>query len=200
MYKGRIIVQRKTFDVIPLIDVTNDQSNLSENIPTLIIGKKFAESIYGADNVKVLDRKINENVYWAYSKTENRDDFTKSISSFEELILSRIKNDVKYSYFNIFIEKLSKIKKFIAFINGEFEKYIFIRKNCLYIFYNNNVIGISLNDLQFIGVSVEKVYKVLYRNKYNHIIKNSEFISDSLKKYVYNNNIVIPYIYFLLNN
>ena len=55
---GRIITKNKNIDTLDFVDVTEHIGNIDNFIPTLIVGKKNAEEIYGKDNVKVLDKKI----------------------------------------------------------------------------------------------------------------------------------------------
>jgi hypothetical protein len=66
---GRIISNKENIDTLDFVDVTENIGSIDNFIPTLIIGKKKAEEIYGKDNIKVLDKKISQNVSWTFDKT-----------------------------------------------------------------------------------------------------------------------------------
>ena len=66
MYIGRIITNAKKIDFFEFIDKTNDTSKIDSTIPTLIVGKGLAESMFGKDKVKILDRQLGKNLYWTY--------------------------------------------------------------------------------------------------------------------------------------
>ena len=53
MYIGRVITNSKKIEVLDFIDKTADVSKVNGDIPTLIVGKSFAESIYGKENVRI---------------------------------------------------------------------------------------------------------------------------------------------------
>jgi hypothetical protein len=46
---GRIITKNKNIDTLDFVDVTSDISSIDNFVPTLIIGKKQAEEIYGKE-------------------------------------------------------------------------------------------------------------------------------------------------------
>ena len=76
MYIARIIcTNRSVFDdldkYIEVVEFTDD-IRITNEIPTLIVSKKLAEKLYGKENVKVLNKTICENIFWTYSKMENR--------------------------------------------------------------------------------------------------------------------------------
>ena len=83
-YIGRIITNSKTVDTLDYVEVTNNKCDLDFSIPTLIIGKKNAIDLFGEEKIKVLDRKIKENVYWTYGKTEKRNVYEEDLWKFNK--------------------------------------------------------------------------------------------------------------------
>lgn len=199
-YIGRIITKSKNVETIDFVEVTDNKSLIEDcTIPTLIIGKKNVEELVGKENVRFLDKKISNNLYWTFAKTEQRNEYEKDLKSFNNMLINKLINNVQYKFFNIFTESLARIKQLIRFINSTREKIIYISNNMLYIYYENKVCGVSLTDLSYIGVKRDKVLKKLKSNSYNKIITNDYFLTNAIKKQINSSKILIPYMYFLEN-
>lgn len=198
MALGRIITKLENIDTIDFVDVTNDFSSIDDCIPTLVIGKKNAEDFFGKDKIKVLDRRITHNVSWTYSKTERRNEFENDLKSFNNNLIKLLNKKIKYEYFNIFTEPLSRIKKLLNFIKtNKKDKYIYITDNHIYMYYQSMTYGISLNDISYVGINVNKILKIIKGNQYNHIINNEDFLSKKMRQIIKNNKILVPYLYLL---
>lgn len=200
MYLGRIITKSKNVDTIEFVDVTNDKS-LAKNctIPTLIIGKKNAQELVGKENVHFLDKKITNNLYWTFAKTEQRNEYENDLKSFNNMLMNNIVNSVQYKYLNIFTEPLGKIKKFIAFMRNSNDKVVYLSSDMMYVYCKKTVYGVSMNDLQYIGITRDKIYRKLKQNQHNTIITNNYFLTKGIKKYINGSKILVPYIFFLQN-
>lgn len=194
---GRIITKNKNIDTLDFVDVTENIGSIDNFIPTLIIGKKKAEEIYGKDNIKVLDKKISQNVTWTFDKTERRNEYERDLKQFNDSLIKIVRKNVKYEFFNIYIEPISRIKKLISFIKSSKIKYIYIFNDIIYMYYNNIVYGISLNDIEYLGISKNKILKLLKTNTSNIMIENSDFLSKKMKSLIKEDKILIPYFYFL---
>lgn len=195
---ARIITKFENIDTFDFVDVTNDFSSIDDCVTTLVIGKKNAEDFFGKDKIKVLDRNITPNISWTYDKTERRSEFERDLKKFNDNLIKTVTKNIKYEYFNIFTEPISRIKKLINFIkNNKLEKYIYITDNHIYIYYRFNVFGISLNDISYLGINIDKVLNIIKSNKHNYIIYNIDFLSQKMKQIVKNNKILVPYFYFL---
>lgn len=194
---GRIITKNKNIDTLDFVDVTECIGNIDNFIPTLIVGKKNAEEIYGKDNVKVLDKKITQNVTWTFDKTERRNEYERDLKQFNDSLIKTVRKNIKYEFFNIYIEPISRIKKLISFIKSSKIKYIYIFNDIIYMYYNNIVYGISLNEIEYLGISKNKILKLLKTNTSNIMIENSDFLSKKMKSLIKEDKILIPYFYFL---
>ena len=76
-YLGRVITNGRKINTIDFVDKTSKYDSIDTSIPTLIIGKALAEKIYGKDKIHILTKKIEDNVFWTYSKTEKRQKYEK---------------------------------------------------------------------------------------------------------------------------
>ena len=70
----------------------------------------------------------------------------------------------------------------------------------VYMLLNKTVVGVSFDELEYIGISRDKVIERIKSNKNNKIINNDYFISKNMCKYLNNDRIIIPYVYFLAKN
>ena len=199
MFIGKILTKNKKFKPWDFFE-KSDSFTVDSNIPTLIIGRSLAEDIYGKDKIKVLNKQIENNVYWTFGKTERRVDYEDDVFKFYVNTINRIEKNVDYIYFNIFKETKDNVKYFFRWLYGNDEKYIFMDKNHLYIYYNNIVYGISLEDVNYYGGNKGQVLEKIKNNINNHFIDNTSFLSDEIKKYIKDYKIIVPYLYYLFKN
>jgi hypothetical protein len=68
----------------------------------------------------------------------------------------------------------------------------------LYIFYDNNILGISLRMLKYIKIDIKKIFRLLYKNKNNIIYNTDSFLTNEMKKVITNKKYVIPYFISIL--
>lgn len=194
---GRIISNKENIDTLDFVDVTENIGSIDNFIPTLIIGKKKAEEIYGKENIKVLDKKITNNVSWTFDKVERRNEYERDLKMFNDSLIKTIKKKIKYEFFNIYIEPISRIKKLISFIKSSKIKYIYIFNDHIYMYYNNTVYGISLSDIQYLGINKNRILRLLNSNSSNIIVENHDFLSKKMRQIIKEDKILIPYLYFL---
>jgi hypothetical protein len=194
---GRIISNKENIDTLDFVDVTENIGSIDNFIPTLIIGKKKAEEIYGKENIKVLDKKITNNVSWTFDKVERRNEYERDLKAFNDSLIKTIKKNIKYEFFNIYIEPISRIKKLIAFIKSPKIKYIYIFNDHIYMYYKNIVYGISLSDIQYLGINKNRILRLLNSNSSNIIVENNDFLTKKMRQIIKEDKILIPYLYFL---
>lgn len=200
MYLGRIITKSKNVDTIEFVDITNNKTLIDNcTIPTLVIGKKNIQGLVGENNIHFLNKKISDNLYWTFAKTENRNEYEKDLKAFNTMLLNKLSNSIEYKYLNVFTEPLSKIKKFITFMNGVSNKVVYISNNMIYVYCKKTVYGVSLDDLSYIGITRDKVIRRLKQNQNITIITNNYFLSKDIKRYINGSKILVPYIFFLQN-
>lgn len=200
MCLAKIYTNSKTFKTHPLIDVdVIDNFQYSEDYPILVIGKKNAEEIFGKEKIKVLDKTITNNISWAYGKMEKRDEHEKDIEHFYKTLYNKVNKSVKYCNVDIYDCDYAKIKRFINFIRGNKQKCVLFSENHIYIYSENTVIGIPLNEIEYCGVKKDKINALIRSGRNIIYVKNDFSIVNQLRKYINNPKYVIPYIYCLKN-
>lgn len=200
MCLAKIYTSNSNFNTPPLIDVANiSEFKESEDYPILIIGKKNAENIFGKDRIKVLNKSITDNISWTYAKMEKRDEYETDLENFYHTLYTKIVKSAKYVSINIYQCKFEFLKRMINFINNKDEKYAYTTDRHVYIYCKGTTIGISLDEIEYCGVKKEKILSLIKNGSNVYHIKNDYSVTNALKKYVNDNKIVIPYLYYLKN-
>ena len=197
---GKIYTNIKTFKTIQFIELYRlDDYVKNDNIPTLLIGKKdLMEAGY---TLSVLNRQMGDNLYWTYTKMEKRNIHETDITAFYEIVFKKLYRDIKYFNKSIYTINYSVVKDIFSLLNDEcIYKCIYICKNHVYIYYNNNVIGFSLEEIKYVGISVTKVMSLLTKAKNSDLITDDNFIKNEVKNYLKNREYLTPYLYFLEKN
>lgn len=190
-YIGNIISKYKVESFSDFINVTDSIDNVDLSLPTLIIGWEETKSFFPEANI--LEHNIKDNIFWTFAPRVRRNEFERDLAAFKTTVVKYINKKVKYAYFNVFTASLTDIKKVITYIRKK-KSIIFISYNMIYLLYGEKVIGFSFNDAEYLGISREKIMKLL---KGNTIVFNNDFLSERDKRTFYGNNIIPPYLYGL---
>lgn len=197
---GRIYTNIKTFKPLQFIELHNINEFVKDNnIPTLLIGKK--ELIAMGYELSVLNRQIDNNLYWTYTKMEKRNIHETDINSFYEIVFKKIYRDIKHTNISIYTMKYSMLRNIINILNAEnLYKCIYIKKSHIYIYYDNNIVSFSLDEIKYIGIDITKVMLLLTKSKNSDIITDDSFIKNEVKPYLKNKEYLTPYLYFIEKN
>lgn len=181
---GSIISTRKIKISCDFVEVVKSLDDVSDPTkPILYVGLKTAK--INNQNFSILNKRISENVYWTFGKNEKRDDYEKDIKNFFKIVLLHEIKQIKYYYLNLLKLSFSNIKRIVSFCLNTDIKYIFIDTKMIYIYYNNNIYGISLEILEWLNISIKKVIKKLKQNDNNRIFFNY-FNNDSIIQNIIN--------------
>lgn len=192
------IITKKRYTFDSLICKCKSMDEIDSSKPTLIIGWDEVKSIYGK-NLSILEKKISDNIFWTFDKTERRNDYEKDINAFYCFILKNLIKSIKYKFINTITIKYSLAKRFINFINNDETKYIYIYNNRFVFIYCNGVVcGVSLDDLDYLGININKCIEKLKCNKNNHVVDNDSFLSIKLRRIIGDDKMIIPYLYSII--
>lgn len=196
-YIGNIITDSKIDDT-DLMNVVTDQTKdgLIDGIPTLIVGWDIVKAKYPC--ASIIDGEIIEGfLYWTHRRKERRDIHEKDLMNFRKLCMKNLSKNICYSYYSLISQeedRLDSIKKWL--LSKDTEKTVYISNDILYIYpeESDNVIGISLRDVEYVGGSKKEIFKILFSNE-KIGIKSNDDISPQLKYNFANSIYMIPYIY-----
>lgn len=193
---GKIYTDNKNFETYTTIKVNGIAEFEKDNsIPTLIIGKKNAENLFGKDKVKVLNKEIEPNIYWTYSKFEKRSEYEIDVEKFYLCIFNNLLKQIRYTSLNIYTLTYTLVKNSINFIDKKkCRKVALITNNHVYLNFETTILGISLDELNYVGVTKDKFITFLKKHGVN-VFYNYQNYNDILKKYLNFSKIAIPYLY-----
>nr|DAG50388.1 MAG TPA: hypothetical protein [Bacteriophage sp.] len=199
MYIANVITNGSATGVTEMAERISNFENADMSKPTLIIGKKNAESIFGKENIKVLNRNIKDNVIWTYAKNERRDDYLEGIKNFNSFVFDALKQKVKYKYFDVFHTNYSTVRDFILYMGNKQRKVAYLKKEHIYFYTKNSVYGLDLRECEYLGIKKEKIINIIKNAKNISFVSNLEENSLELDEYLSSNAYLIPYIYYLKN-
>ncbi len=198
---GYIVSKNKIKDMVGFVKIVNSYEEVNDlTKPILIIGLDEAKKFKGG--FSILNKNIDKNIFWTYSKTERRIDYEKDILDFYNYILEENINNISYKYINMLTLTKNKCKNMLKLLNNDILKYIYISNNMIYCYYNDIVFGFSLEISEYCGINKDKILKMLKSNSHVKISYNDYFIDNNIKKLINNKKYVIPYfmkIYDLRN-
>ena len=188
-----------------IIKVVENESECTLDVPKLIIGlskaKEYAQS--KGFEFDILDHMFPDGNMWTFKKTEKREIYEENIIEFKNYIIKSISKNINYYYINIYNLKYKDIKRLYNILfNNKFNRninYIFIDKEMMYYcLENNNVIGISLGLMKYMGIDREKVISKIKSGKNNSIVFSSNKKLWQLKDWFNGMEYIIPSL--LTNN
>ena len=188
-----------------IIQVVKNESECTLDVPKLIIGlskaKEYAQS--KGFEFDILEHMFPDGNMWTFKKTEKREIYEENIIEFKNYIIKSISKNINYYYINIYNLKYKDIKRLYNILfNNKFNRninYIFIDKEMMYYcLENNNVIGISLDLMKYMGIDREKVISKIKSGKNNSIVFSSNKKLWQLKDWFNGMEYIIPSL--LTNN
>lgn len=189
---GYIVSKRKIKDVVGFVEVVNSVDAIEDKTkPTLVIGLNEAKKL--SDNFSILEKKINDNLYWTFGKTERRVDYDRDIDLFYEEVLKQSIDKIQYNYINLLNFGYNRLKKLILFLQSEIDKHIYIYNDMAYVYYNNRVLGISLRILKYNKIAISKIIGLLKNNRSNKLYYDDKCLSYKFKRIISNKKYVTPY-------
>ena len=187
MILGYIVTERKIKNIDGFVAQVDDISLADATKPILIVGWKNAKK--DPRYKTILDKQLDENVFWTFSKTESRADFEEDLKIFYNYIYGHILNNIIYNNINIFKLNYNKIKKLLNIIKN---KNIYLSNNLLYIPHEGGILGLSLSILEYCKIPSWKVIKKIKELGGNIIEDNNKLIF-KLSKQLGNKKYAIPY-------
>lgn len=192
------IITKSRLDVGEYINVTKDITKVDLTIPTLIIGWAMVKEIY--PNADILNKQISETVYWTYSNREKRQEYEPDLAKFIKNAFSRLETSIKYTFFNVLTNPLSRNKCLLKYINSPITKIIYITDKHIFMYDSKQVTGVSLSDLEFYGFERERIIDILKRNSYNRLVFSDSFLNFKIKRSIGDNGKIVPFLYSIKND
>lgn len=189
---GTIVSKRAIKDVVGFVEVVKDMESVNDSTkPILVIGLEEAKK--QGKEFSILNKRLDNNLFWTFGKTERRTDHERDIQNFYEYVLNKSIKNIKYYYINIFKLRYNKVKNLLSIIYNTNKKYIYINNNIIYIYYNNYILGISLTMTDYMGVDRKKIIRKLRQNKNNIVYYHNTFLDEKMKEIANKKQYILPY-------
>ena len=197
-YIANIISKSKKYKFNDLFNVTTNVKEIDSSVPTLIVGTELANTFAG-EKLNYYNRQINENTFWTYTTMEKRSSNEEDVKKFNNMVLKNFKNNIKYTYISIISSSRQRIRRLIEFLNNNPNTSFLFSDTMLYISFENNVMGISLDECEYLGINKKKLaQKILKKFKNVASFKTIEGKID--KDFVKNDDILISAMFCYLNS
>ena len=194
MYVGNIVTSLKLEE--ENFNICSDLDSIDNDLSTLIIGWDNAKEFIGA-NISIIHKKVNQKLYWTFSKKERKVDFEVDLEKFKEVCFNTFGDNIPYVYLDILHGKSRVNKKIIKKILSLSDSVIYISdKNMVYVYGENIIFGIDLNIIEYSSIKKEKILNRI-KNLNNNVFVSDEIFNkckDLILK-LKNKNKYIPYIY-----
>lgn len=193
------IVTKSKLETSAFFNVTSDFNTIDTSIPTLIIGWSEVKEIF--PNQNILNTKIDDTISWTFSKREKRFQYEKDVDAFINKVVSALNDKIKYRFFNFLLATQDKRASFISYVQtGNCS--IYYNSRFLYVYNINNsfTIGISLTDLEYIGINTADFIRTLTLNNNNIICDNLKCVDSNSYNLIKDNTKIIAYLNYLRNS
>jgi len=198
MLIGNVVCERhikidKNFNLIKSTD------EIIENLPTLIIGLDNAKSF--TDKISYLDRKINTNTFWTFTRLEKRDLFEEDLFYFIKFSYDELLKSANFKFIDLILSDSDEINKVFNQIKISENVITFSYENMVYTYINDMIYGFDLRQVDYIGKS-KNIFIDKIKDMSDVFLSDEKILIEYKKELsVLNDEIkYVPLIYLLRNN
>ena len=161
------IVSSKPIEYDKRINTVNSIDNITNNLPTLIIGYTITKDLH-PDKIDFLTKKIEEDLFWTFTLQEKRKVHEIDIENFIQYCYENTIKDISYLFVDPIQFNTRTLKKVINKIYSLDKPVSFLYHDYVYIYGECIIFGIDLHLCEFFfGIKKDKI-----KNKSNdEIIK-----------------------------
>lgn len=188
------IISKSQLTVPEDFNVVDNFDGIIVGIPTLIVGYELTLSKY--PDFDITKNLLENNTYWTFKKTENRDKFESDLNSFITMVYSELTKKLLY----IFVDPLQNTNKILIKIIRKIysmdSPISLIFKEMVYIHGENFIFGINLKLLEYLSIDVEKIKNKVRQLSYKCL--EYKYIPPEYKikiRYIDNQVKYIPYLF-----
>jgi hypothetical protein len=189
------IVSKNKINVSEDFNVVQSMDEIIHGLPTLIVGFDYMDKHYPDFNI--LDRKISENLYWTFKKTERRDKHDEDLTWFMVNSYNDLIKDISYVFIDPLqyktkvllkiLRKINEIKNIVTYVNGDMA----------YIYGEKYIFGVDLRLLEYVGFKKDKVKRMI-KSKSSVFLDQNEILIE-YKKYVEDLGLKVRYLPYLFS-
>ena len=192
------IVTSNKVDVTSDINVVNDLKDIINGIPTLVTSYAWVSKNY--DDYEIYDKKLDDNLYWTFARTERRDIFTTDVELFVTIANKRLIEDINYIAIDLIQSHPETIKKIVRKILSIDNKTAFKHKDMIYIYGDKLIFGVDLDLINYMGMDVERIENKI-KSRCDVFLEDDEIFieyKDNMERLDHSAK-YIPYLYTIKN-
>lgn len=194
-YKDELILHDKV-NYIEYIQINDYNEIKYTKRPVLIVGWNIVKNKY--TSVNILNKKINDNLYWCFSFNEKKNDYIDNINKFIYSDVLNVFNSFEYIIISpVFNNKIKNENDIIEYFKDCKLNNIYVSANKeLAILCNNTIYKINLKELKFFKYNINIIVDFLKENYKNFYYDRKGRIEKMYLDYFngIDNNIIKKYI------
>lgn len=153
MFVGNIVTH-SNINVDKYFKVVNSLDDIIDGLPTLIIGWDIVKNI--DPNVDFINKKLSDNIFWTFKKSERRDIFEDDLYNFTEYCYKLLITNIKYTFIDLIQFSKSEIKDTFRYIKNSEKVIGYLYNNMLYLYIEKTVYGLDLNLLKYMDYNLDE--------------------------------------------
>jgi hypothetical protein len=188
------IVTNTNINIDKYFNVVETLDEIVQGLPTLIIGWDIVKTIN--PNADFVDKKISEEIFWTFKKTERRDIFEEDLYNFINYSYTKLIKNINYTFIDLISYSESELKNTFKLIKNMNDVIGYKYKNMLYIYTKNTIYGVDIKLIEYVGYDVNEILSKII--SYFDVFLENEQILIEYKDIidVLNNEVkYIPYLY-----
>lgn len=143
-------------------NVLMDIDDVDNDLPTLLVGYYEIKEQF---DLNFFDKKIIGNLYWTFTKAEDRYHYNRDLSSFIDICEANLKSKINYTFINPLELKLSQIKRLITHLKST-QGLVVSDGDMIYVWVEDKTLGFHTDMLELYGVEKERALRFLIENNY----------------------------------
>lgn len=188
------IVSSSNISVSEEFNVVKTMEEIIHGLPTLIVGYDLVNKLY--PDFDITDISLGNDMYWAFKKTERRDDYEEALSWFMTKVYKDLISKLHYIFIDPIQDNPKKLRKVIKKIKTMENIISFVHEEMIYIHGENIIFGVDLKLLDYIGFDVDKI-KLKIKNVSSVFLDNKEILIEykNTMETLENKAKYVPYLY-----
>lgn len=188
------IVTNSNINIDKYFNVVGTLDEIVQGLPTLVIGWDIVKTIN--PDADFVDKKISEEIFWTFKKTERRDIFEEDLYNFINYSYTKLIKNINYTFIDLISYSESELKNTFKLIKNMNDVIGYKYKNMLYIYTKNTIYGVDIKLIEYVGYDVNEILSKII--SYFDVFLENEQILIEYKDIidVLNNEVkYIPYLY-----
>jgi hypothetical protein len=188
------IVTKNSLNIDKYFNVVESLDEIIQGLPTLIIGWDIVKTIN--PEVDFIDKKLSEDIFWTFKKTERRDIFEGDLYNFIEYSYSLLIKSVGYKFIDLISLSELELKNTFKILKKSTKLIGYKYNNMLYLYTDNTIYGFDLKLLKYLDLDVDKTFEkiksycLVFLDHNDILIEYKDIIE------ILNNEVkYIPYLY-----